>query len=217
MKQAAQQILKVATTINPKQRAELHFFDNPVTEPKIRRRSSAGAYKIGDSEASTAEEQVVGPLQEKILKLLARKVAITDFDNRTIAVVITNGSVRVLYPRSTFFGVQLTKRRYFQADGKQAPKLANSIAKFKEDLIHLGSDPTSVFFIFWQIGDNKEDDFFDRLDRDERIQDVVCCRKEDLGSRMNANLNQGGKYNGQVSCFYLYQVTILLLLIQTLV
>lgn len=97
MKQAAQQILKVATTINSKQRAELHFFDNPVIEPKIRRRSSAGAYKIGDAEASTAEEQVVGPLQEKILKLLARKVAMTEFDNRTIVVVITNGSVSILY------------------------------------------------------------------------------------------------------------------------
>lgn len=93
MKQAAQQILKVATTINPKQRAELHFFDHPVIEPKIRRRSSAGAYRIGDAEASTAEEQVVGPLQEKILKLLARKVDIKEFDNRTVVVVITNGSV----------------------------------------------------------------------------------------------------------------------------
>lgn len=58
-----------------------------------------------------------------------------------------------------------------------------------------------MFFIFWQIGDNKEDDFFDRLDRDERIQDVVCCRKENLADRMNADLNQGGKYNGQVSSF----------------
>lgn len=102
MKQAAQQILKVATTINPKQHAELHFFDNPVTEPKVRRRSSAGAYKISDAEATTAEEQVVGPLQEKILKLLARKVAITEFDNRTIVVVITNGSVSLLYPLSSF-------------------------------------------------------------------------------------------------------------------
>lgn len=103
MKQAAQQILKVATTTSPKQRAELHFFDNPVTEPKIRRRSSVGAYKIGDEEASTAEEQVVGPLQEKILKLLARKLAITEFDNRTIVIVISNGSVSILYPRSSFF------------------------------------------------------------------------------------------------------------------
>lgn len=98
MKQAAQQILKVGTTINPKQRAELHFFDNPVTEPKIRRRSSAGAYNISDAEAFTAEEQVVGPLQEKILKLLASKAAITESDNRTIVVVITNGSVSQLYP-----------------------------------------------------------------------------------------------------------------------
>lgn len=109
MKQAAQQILKVATTINSKQRAELHFFDNPVVEPKIRRRSSAGAYKIGDAEASTAEEQVVGPLQEKILKLLARKLAMTEFDNRTIVVVITNGSVSILYPHpSSLSGSQLT-------------------------------------------------------------------------------------------------------------
>lgn len=98
MKQAAQKILKVATTINSKQRAELHFFDNPVIEPKIRRRSSAGAYKIGDTEAFTAEEQVVAPLQEKILKLLARKVAMTESNNRTIVVVITNGSVSILYP-----------------------------------------------------------------------------------------------------------------------
>lgn len=88
-----------------------------------------------------------------------------------------------------------------QADGKQAPKLANSIAKFKEDLIRLGNDPNSVFFIFWQIGDNKEDDFFDRLDRDERIHDIVCCRKENLAKRMNADLKQGGNYNGQVSVF----------------
>lgn len=58
-----------------------------------------------------------------------------------------------------------------------------------------------MFFIFWQIGDNKEDDFFDRLDRDERIQDVVCCRKENLANRMNADPNQGGRYNGQVSWF----------------
>lgn len=58
-----------------------------------------------------------------------------------------------------------------------------------------------MFFIFWQIGDKKEDDFFDRLDRDERINDVVCCRKENLANRMNADLNQGGKYNGQVSVF----------------
>lgn len=98
MKQAAQQILKVATIINSRQRAELHFFDNPVIEPKIRRRSSAGAYEIGNVEASTAEEQVVGPLQEKILKLLARKVAKTEIDNRTIVVVITNGSVSTLSP-----------------------------------------------------------------------------------------------------------------------
>lgn len=110
MKQAAQQILKVATTINPKQRAELHFFDNPVIEPKIRRRSSAGAYNIGDVEASTAEEQVVGPLQEKILKLLARKVDVTEFDNRTIVVVITNGSVSILYPHIIIqVGSQLTR------------------------------------------------------------------------------------------------------------
>lgn len=68
-------------------------------------------------------------------------------------------------------------------------------------MIRLGNDPSSIFFIFWQIGDNKEDDFFDRLDRDERIHDVVCCRKENLANRMNADLNQGGKYNGQVSCF----------------
>lgn len=98
MKQAAQKMLKVATTINPKQRTELHFFDNPVTEPKLRRRSSAGAYNISDTEGFTAEEQVVGPLQEKVLKLLARKVAITEVDNRTIVIVITNGSVSQPYP-----------------------------------------------------------------------------------------------------------------------
>lgn len=119
MKQAAQQILKVATTINSKQRAELHFFDNPVVEPKIRRRSSAGAYKIGDAEASTAEEQVVGPLQEKILKLLARKVAMTEFDNRTIVVVITNGSVSILYPHpSSLSGCQLTHVIIFFPPGR---------------------------------------------------------------------------------------------------
>lgn len=121
MKQAAQQILKVANTTNPKQRAELHFFDNPVAEPKIRRRSSAGAYKIGDEEASTAEEQVVGPLQEKILKLLARKLAITKFDNRTIVIVITNGSVSIIYPRSLFFWHQLTKQTIFPGRWQTSP------------------------------------------------------------------------------------------------
>lgn len=74
------------------------------------------------------------------------------------------------------------------------------ISNFKHDLNNLGTDP-AVFFVFSRVGEDPAEEFFDLIERDERIQDIVCCRKENLAKRMN------GKYNDQVSYLGSYSAT----------
>lgn len=93
MKQAAQRILKVATVVNPKRSAELYFFDKPIMDSKTHTVSSAQAEDSIFSGRSTTGGQIVGSLQEKILKPLAKKIDSREVENATIVVIITNGAV----------------------------------------------------------------------------------------------------------------------------